>query len=90
MDHRINIYDKDGQFLSDWGTHGSGDGELDRPSGLATTPDDHIWVVDSRNHRVQKFTLDGQYISQFGSYGTGPGQLNTPWGIGLTSTATSS
>ena len=80
--HRITIYNKDGEYLNHWGTHGSTDGELDRPSGLAIR-DDTIFVVDSRNHRVQKFTLDGKYLGQFGSFGDGPGQLNTPWGIGL-------
>ena len=79
---RITVFSKNGEYLSHWGTHGSGDGGLDRPSGLAIR-DDIIFVVDSRNHRVQKLTLDGKYIGQFGSFGEGPGQLNTPWGIGL-------
>ena len=80
--HRINIYSKDGDYLNHWGTAGSGDGELDEPSGLAIR-DDIVFVVDTENHRVQKFTLDGKYVGQFGSFGDGPGQLNTPWGIGL-------
>ena len=80
--HRINIFSPNGEYLRHWGVHGSGDGEMDEPSGLAIR-DDVIFVVDSENHRVQKFTLDGKYIGQFGSFGDGPGQLNTPWGIGL-------
>ena len=80
--HRITIYSKDGEYLSHWGTHGSGDAELHGPSGLAIR-DETLFVVDSRNHRVQKFTLDGKYLGQFGSFGDGPGQFNTPWGIGL-------
>ena len=80
--HRITIFSKDGEYLSHWGTQGSGDGELDGPSGLAIR-DDTLFVVDSKNHRVQKLTLDGKYLGQFGSFGDGPGQLNRPWGIGL-------
>ena len=80
--HRITVFDKDGNYVSHWGTHGSGDGELDRPAGLAIH-DDVLIVVDSRNNRLQRFTLDGKYISQFGSAGSGPGEFNTPWGIGL-------
>ena len=79
---RITVFNKDGEYVSHWGTSGSGDGELDRPAGLAIR-DDILYVVDSRNHRVQKFTLDGQYLSQFGSFGSGDGELNTPWGICL-------
>ena len=77
---RITIFNKDGEYVSHWETSGSGDGELDRPAGLAIR-DDILYVVDSRNHRVQRFTLDGQYLSQFGRFGSGNGELNTPWGI---------
>lgn len=79
---RITIFNKDGDYVSHWGDHGSGDGQLDRPAGLAIR-DDIVYLVDSRNHRVQKFSLDGKYIGQFGSFGQGPGELNIPWGIGL-------
>ncbi len=80
--HRVTIFNKDGDYLSHWGTHGSGDGELDRPAGIIIR-DDVVIIVDSRNNRVQKFTLDGEYISQFGSHGKGNGQFDTPWGICL-------
>ena len=80
--HRITIWNKEGEYLSHWGAHGSDDGELNAPSGLAIR-DDIMFVVDSQNHRVQKFTLDGKYVGQFGSFGDGSGQLNNPWGIGL-------
>ena len=80
--HRITVFNKDGDYLSHWGTHGSGDGELDHPAGIAIR-DDVVYVVDSRNHRVQKLTLDGRYISQFGGHGSDDGQLDTPWGICL-------
>ena len=80
--NRITTYNKDGEYLSHWGTHGSDNGEIHGPSGLAIR-DDTLFVVDSRNHRIQKFTLDGKYLGQFGGLGVGPGQLNTPWGICL-------
>jgi DNA-binding beta-propeller fold protein YncE len=80
--NRISIFDKDGKFLSKWGKAGSGNGELDRPAGLAIG-DKTLYVTDSRNSRVQKFSLDGKYQGQFGSFGSGQGQLNMPWGIAL-------
>ena len=80
--NRISIYTGDGEFVRSWGRSGSGNGELDRPAGLAINGDT-IFITDSRNHRVQKFSLDGSYIGQFGSFGSGEGELNMPWGIGL-------
>ena len=32
--HRITVYDREGSLVSTWGTKGSGDGEIDGPSGL--------------------------------------------------------
>lgn len=80
--NRISIFDKDGKFLGRWGKSGSGDGELNKPSGLAIR-NGTLVVSDTGNHRIQQFTLDGKYQSQFGSFGSGPGQFNMPWGLGL-------
>ena len=65
------------------GKAGSGDGELDRPAGIAISNDGTLFLTDSRNHRIQKFTLDGKFLGKFGTFGSGPGQLNMPWGIAL-------
>ena len=79
--HRISIFDKDGNFLSKWGTLGSGPGEINSPSGLALDGDENIYVVDALNHRVQKFTKEGLYLDEWGRYGSRDGEFNIPWGI---------
>ena len=81
--HTISFWSKDGEKLNSWGTHGSGDGELNRPSGISFDAKGDLLVVDTMNHRVQKFTADGKFISSFGSFGDGEGQFNMPWGIGI-------
>lgn len=81
--NRISIFDKDGTFLSYWGTSGSDDGELTGPSGIAIDRRDVLYIVDSRNHRMQTFSKDGQFLSKWGSLGSAPGQFNAPWGIRL-------
>src|SRR5262249_56040052 len=60
--NRISIFDTSGNFLSKWGKAGAGDGELNRPAGLAIS-DGTPFPTDSRNHRSQKFTLHGKYLS---------------------------
>ena len=78
---RITIYDREGRFLSKWGTAGAGDGEIDGPSGLAFDDGGNLLVVDHKNHRVQRFTKEGRYLDQFGAFGDGDGRLDRPWGI---------
>lgn len=80
--NRISIYDRDGKFLRKWGQAGSGNGELNKPAGLAISGGT-IFISDSGNHRVQKFALDGTYQGQFGSFGSDKGQFNMPWGMAL-------
>ena len=80
---RINVSDKDGNPLSTWGTKGSGEGELNGPSGLAFDKEDNLYIVDGLNHRVQKFTKDGKFLTKWGSYGSSEGQFNYPWGIAI-------
>ncbi len=82
--HNITIWrHSNGEKLSEWGVHGSRDGELDRPSGIAMDLDGNMLVVDTQNHRVQKFTRAGEFISSFGEFGTKSGQFNFPWGIAV-------
>ena len=84
MEHaRVTKNNQDGEYLTHWGTHGSGDGELDRPSGIAVSQEDTLYIVDSRNNRLQQFSLDGEFLGKFGSSVSGNGQFNLPWGMCL-------
>jgi DNA-binding beta-propeller fold protein YncE len=79
----ISVFDSSGRFLRKWGKAGSGDGELNRPAGLAVEKNGNIIVVDSGNNRLQVFTPDGKFVGKAGSAGSGDGQFNQPWGITL-------
>jgi DNA-binding beta-propeller fold protein YncE len=81
--HTISFWSKDGTKLNSWGEHGSAEGQLDRPSGIAFDADGNILIAESMNHRVSKFTADGKFISSFGEFGSGDGQFNMPWGVAI-------
>lgn len=81
--HTISMWDRDGASKGKWGEEGSGDGQLNRPSGIAFDNSGNLVVADTMNHRIQTFTPDGKFISRFGTHGSAEGELNMPWGLAV-------
>jgi hypothetical protein len=61
---RIQVFDEEGNYITQWGSRGSGPGEFDFGSGLepkdfagsvAVDDDGYIYVADIGNRRIQKF-----------------------------------
>jgi DNA-binding beta-propeller fold protein YncE len=84
-DDRIQKFDSDGNFITKWGSHGTGDGEFYAPKGIAVDSSGYVYVTDSGNHRIQKFDSNGNFITKWGSYGTGDGEFQSPEGIAVDS-----
>src|SRR5207302_4723388 len=55
----------DGRVELPIGRSGSGDGELNRPSGVAVDQHGDVYVADCGNNRVQLFDADGRYVEKF-------------------------
>ena len=53
--HRIEKFDKEGNFITQWGGYGNGDGQFNFPYGIAVDARGSVFVVDSGNTRVQQF-----------------------------------
>ena len=69
------------EFVTKWGTLGSGDGQFNGPAGIAVDSNGNIYVADGNNNRIQMFSSDGTFITQWGSYGSGDGQFMQPTSI---------
>ncbi|MGH7163985.1 MAG: hypothetical protein ACREIS_00495 [Nitrospiraceae bacterium] len=52
---RVQKFDREGNFLTQWGGFGGGDGQFNFPYGIAVDARGSIFVVDSGNTRVQQF-----------------------------------
>jgi tripartite motif-containing protein 71 len=53
--HRIEKFDREGNFITQWGGFGNGDGQFNFPYGIAVDAKRSVFVVDSGNTRVQQF-----------------------------------
>jgi hypothetical protein len=63
---RIHRYDKNGRWLSMFGSPGKGDGQFDTPHGLwidnRPGREPSLLVADRANKRLQWFTLEGKHL----------------------------
>ncbi|MDI6872023.1 MAG: 6-bladed beta-propeller [Bacillota bacterium] len=81
MNFRVQIFDRQGNFLKAFGEAGDGPGMMARSRGVAVDTDGHIYVVDAAFNNFQVFNDQGQLLLWVGQGGVGPGQFNSPAGI---------
>ncbi len=84
LNNRVEIFDADGNFISEFGKHGDGPGYFARPKGIAVDGDGHIWVADQMNDRLQVFNKEGQLLTYIGTgHGELPGQFRSLSGVAI-------
>ena len=60
----VKVFNNTGVYQYNIGCEGSGDGQLDYPSGLVNDKFNQLIVCDAGNRRLQVFALDGKFISK--------------------------
>lgn len=83
LNDRVEVFDADGKFISEYGKNGDGPGYFSRPKGIAIDSDGHIWVADGMQDRVQVFNQQWQLLIAFGGHGLLPGQFQGLVGIAI-------
>ena len=81
MNYRVEIFDADGNFISQLGKHCDGPGCFAHPKGIAIDSDGHIWVADPMLDILQAFNRDGQLLGVVGGHGTQLGQFSSLDGV---------
>ena len=62
---RIIRYNEQGEFVSEFGSVGSGLGQFDLIHGVAVDRDGRIYTSDRNNDRIQVFTENGEFIEEW-------------------------
>lgn len=76
--NRVQKFDSNGVYVSQFGEGGSGIGQFNSPHGIVVDRQNNIFVADFGNDRVQKFDIEGNFILQFGSSGSTDGLFDGP------------
>ena len=67
--------------MDSFGRYGDGNGQFNRPNGVAKDRVGNLYVSDSYNKRVQVFDSKGQFLSTFSTKGAASKYLYLPCGI---------
>lgn len=78
---RVTICTVDEEYLGEFSTGGSGDGELMWPASIAIDKDENIYISDEALHRISIFDNQGQFQAKWGVQGSGDGEFDRPAGI---------
>lgn len=78
---KIKKYDRDGNFLDQFGGAGDVPGKFARPRGIAVDEEGQMFIVDAGHGVVEVFNEKNHILGSFGEPGLGAGSLNLPAGI---------
>ena len=62
---RVIKFDKNGNYLLEFGTKGDGPGQFNLIHDIAIDAQHHLYVADRGNNRIQVFTEDGKFLDQW-------------------------
>ncbi len=66
---RVAKYDRNGKWIKNWGSRGSGQGQFNIVHGIAIDAQGNVYVGDEGNKRVQVFDTEGTFKTQFTNVG---------------------
>lgn len=78
---QVQIFDKDGNFISRFGEVGDRPGMFARPKGIAVDSEGHIYVTDAAFNNVQIFNDEGQIMLWFGEGGFSEARFRSVTGM---------
>ncbi|MGB2843636.1 MAG: Ig-like domain-containing protein, partial [Candidatus Aminicenantaceae bacterium] len=76
-------FDSNGNYVTKWGTFGTGKYEFYNPYGIAADSEGNVYICDWTNNRISKYDSDGTYLTEWGEPGGSDGQFSNPFGIAI-------
>jgi len=64
INSRVAKYDRNGDWVKQWGEQGSGPGEFNTPHSIVADAQGNIYVADRGNRRIQVFDHDGTFLRE--------------------------
>ena len=81
MNFRIQIFEADGTFVSEFGELGDYLGNFNRLRGVGVDTSGNIYAADASYNNFQIFNQKGELLLTVGKYGMNPGEFVMPAGV---------
>jgi sugar lactone lactonase YvrE len=66
---RVVKFSREGKYLLEWGTRGSGPGEFQLPHAVVVDAQGRVYVSDRENRRIEIFDANGKFLNQWANIG---------------------
>ncbi len=83
---RVRIFKPGGEFITQFGSWGTGDGEFLRPMGIAINSTGHVYIGDADKNGIQVFSPNGDFLFKFGVPIGSDGDITRPWSVAINQT----
>ncbi|HYQ78803.1 MAG TPA: trypsin-like serine protease [Solirubrobacterales bacterium] len=82
--NRVQKFNAKGQFVSKFGSFGTGNGQFNEPRAITVDSEGNLWVADAGNNRIEKFNSKGEYLTEIDSEGGfGFNSIDIPSGLAI-------
>jgi DNA-binding beta-propeller fold protein YncE len=81
---RVQKFDSNGNYLTQWGTKGYGNGQFTQPFDIATDQQNNIYISDAGNNTIQKFDETGRFLLRWGRHGYEDGEFSDVYSVAVT------
>jgi DNA-binding beta-propeller fold protein YncE len=80
---RVTMCTLDEDYLGEFSTGGTGDGQMMWPVAIAIDDEERIYISDEALDRISVFDKQGRFLGKWGVKGRGAGEFDRPAGIGF-------
>lgn len=80
---RVQKFDNNGNYLTQWGTKGYGEGQFTQPFDIATDHQNNIYVSDAGSNTIQKFDETGRFLLRWGRHGYEDGEFSDVYSVAI-------
>ena len=80
---RIQKFDSNGNYLTQWGTEGDGKGQFTHPFDIAIDNQNNIYVSDVGSNTIQKFDETGRFLLRWGKTGYNDGEFSDVYSLAI-------